>query len=91
MRGGPDFWTSDTHWSRWTITSAQGSGKLYAADANIWFIGHVRLDFSDVKTSSNDVRYYSRLHIVCGHRNGGITHYWHWIFVQHNWVIRGQS
>jgi hypothetical protein len=78
MRGGPDLYTTGTHWT-YRGNTETATGTLYGVDVRKADLGRVTLVFSHVfgpnmKTSRN---WYGNLHIIGGKDVG---HYWSFHF-----------
>ena len=77
--GGSGFWLSRMHWSRWSASSASGTGDYYGAYAR----AHVVL--SRVEMTRTGTRYCTRMKITGGSPIYSAPGRWLWSWSKHEW------
>ena len=77
--GGSGFWLSRMHWSRWSRSSASGTGDYYSTSTR----AHVVL--SRVKTTRTGTRYYTRMKLTGGTPIYSAPGRWLWSWSKHEW------
>lgn len=77
--GGSGLWLSRMHWSRWSGSSASGTGDYYGTYTR------ARVVLSRVETTRTGTRYYTRMKITGGAPTYSAPGRWHWSWSVHEW------